>query len=72
MTSLENRDIKLSIEKGYFINNFISVMRQRLLEAHTTMYGLCFAHILEITRVRLGHNRESTRVTIRRPSGIQT
>jgi hypothetical protein len=72
MTSLENRDIKLSIEKGYFINNFISVMRQRLLEAHTTMHGLCFAYILEITRVRLGHNRESTRVTIRRPSGIQT
>jgi hypothetical protein len=72
MTSLENRDIKLSIEKGYFINNFISVMRQRLLEAHTTMYGLCFAYILEITRVGLGHNRESTRVTIRRPSGIQT
>jgi hypothetical protein len=48
------------------------VMRQRLLEAHTTIYGLCFAYILEITRVRLGHNIESSRVTIRRPSGIQT
>jgi hypothetical protein len=40
--------------------NVISVKRQRLLEAHTTMYGLCFAYILEITRVRLGHIRESS------------
>jgi hypothetical protein len=58
------------IDKIY--DHCLHVMRQQLLQAHTTMYGLCFAYILEITRVGLGHNREFSRVTIRRLSRIQT
>jgi hypothetical protein len=53
------------IDKIY--DHCLHVMRQQLLEAHTTMYGLCFAYILEITRVwtrtqqrvKSGYNKET-------------
>jgi hypothetical protein len=34
------------------------------MEAYTTMYGLCFAYIVRITRVRLGYNMESDMIII--------
>jgi hypothetical protein len=54
------RDLDVFCEKG---GSDYHVMRQQMHEAHTSMYGLCFAYIVKVKRVRLGYNMESDMVT---------